>query len=172
MIRAEVTVNTHSRLGNVDPLFYGQFVESLDPPAKPIYGGVVNDEGVLREDVIDDLREMQVPVIRWGGNYGDFLHWEESIGPRENRPMRFNYQWGGHESNQFGTHEFLTLCERLNAEPYININMGTGTLQEALAWLEYCNYSGDTTYTRLRKANGRSEPWHGGFGIHFKRMVR
>lgn len=162
MIQAEVTINPNRRLGDIDPLFYGQYVESLDPPAKPIYGGVVDDEGSLREDVIGDLNEMRVPVIRWGGNYADFIHWEESIGPRENRPLRYNYQWGGYESNQFGTHEFLTLCERLRAEPYININLGTGTLQEALGWVEYCNHGGDTTYTRMRKANGRAEPWHVG----------
>ncbi len=162
MIQAEVTINPFQTLGEISPLFYGQYVESLDPPARPIYGGVCDEAGNLREDVICDLLEMKVPVIRWGGNYGDFLHWEEGIGARENRPLRYNYQWDGYESNQFGTHEFLTLCERLNSEPYININLGTGTLQEALGWLEYCNHSGDTTYTRLRKQNGRVEPWHVG----------
>ena len=162
MIQAEVTINPFRTLGELDPLLYGQYVESLDPPAKPIYGGVCDEDGNLRKDVIRDLVEMKVPVVRWGGNYGDFLHWEEGIGPRENRPLRYNYQWDGYESNQFGTHEFLTLCEQLSAAPYININLGTGTLQEALGWLEYCNHAGDTTYTRLRKKNGRTKPWHVG----------
>ena len=162
MIRAEVTINPYHTLGEIAPLFYGQYVESLDPPAKPIYGGVCDENGALREDVIRDLKEMKVPVIRWGGNYADLLHWQDSIGSRENRPVHYNYQWGGTEPNQFGTHEFLELCSRLNAAPYININLGTGSLQETLGWLEYCNYSGDTTLTRLRKKNGRTEPWHVG----------
>ena len=160
MIQAEVTLNPYRVLGDIDPLFYGQYVEALDPPAKPIYGGVCDDQGMLREDVICDLQEMKVPVIRWGGNYMDLYHWQDGIGPREARPLYYNYQWGGgYESNQFGTHEYLELCERLNAVPYINFNLGTGTLQEALGWLEYCNFAGDTTFTRLRRQNGRAEPW-------------
>jgi hypothetical protein len=156
MIRAEVTVNPYHVLGEIDPLFYGQYIESLDPPAKPIYGGVCDENGVLRQDVICDLQEMNVPVIRWGGNYMDLYHWQDGIGPREARPPYYNYQWEGYESNQFGTHEFLDLCEQLNAIPYINLNLGTGTLQEALAWVEYCNFAGDTSFTRLRRQNGRA----------------
>ncbi len=159
MASAEIRVSPARVIGEIDPRIYGQYVENLTPDDRPIYGGVVDEHGDLRPPVIDALRHMGVPMIRWGGNYNDVYRWTDGIGSKDSRPVRPNYFWGGMESNQFGTHEFLDLCDALSAQPYISINMGTGGLLEALGWLEYCNFDGDTAYTAQRKANGRETPW-------------
>lgn len=156
---ANVSIRPANVIGEIDPRIYGQYIENVEPDDRVIYGGVCDDTGQLRAPVLEALRRMQVPVVRWGGNYGDLYRWQDGIGPREQRPRRPNYFWGGEESNRFGTHEFLELCNALNAQPYININMGTGNLLEALGWLEYCNYSGNTHYTALRRQHGQAEPW-------------
>lgn len=160
-IHADLIVHPDRPHGEIDPRIYGQYIENVEPDDRVIYDGVCDENGVLNEDVIATLREMGVPSVRFGGNYNDVYRWQEGIGPRDQRPVRPNYFWGkGEENNQFGTDEFLTLCERLDAQPFISINMGTGDLLEALGWLEYCNYSGKTTLTDLRRANGRAEPWN------------
>jgi alpha-N-arabinofuranosidase len=160
MIHAEVKVNPGRILGEVDRRIYGQYIENLTPADRPIYGGVCDEAGNLYPEVIDDLRAMQVPALRWGGNYNDVYHWMDGIGPGDQRPIRPNYFWGGYEPNRFGTHEFLDLCERLETMPFININLGSGDLLEALGWLEYCNHAGDTALTRMRARNGRAQPWN------------
>ena len=104
--------------------------------------------------------ELNVTQLRWpGGNFSSNYHWKDGIGPRDKRPPRLEMAWGTVESNRFGTHEFLNYAEMLDAEPYICANLGTGTWTEAQQWVEYCNSSEDTAMTRLRKQNGRAEPW-------------
>lgn len=159
MVATEIKVSPGQVIGEVDPRIYGQYVENLTPDDRPIYGGVVDGTGELRPDVIDALRGMGVPMIRWGGNYTDVYRWMDGVGPKAARPVRPNYFWGGLESNQFGTHEFLALCQALSAQPYISVNMGTGGLLEALGWLEYCNYASGTAYSELRQANGQAAAW-------------
>ncbi len=159
MPATEINVSPARVIGEIDPRIYGQYVENLTPDDRPIYGGVVDDDGEPRPAVIDALRSMGVPMIRWGGNYNDVYRWMEGIGAKASRPIRPNYFWGGLETNRFGTHEFLSLCEALSAQPYISINMGTGSILEALGWLEYCNTPGGTAYSQLRAANGRAAPW-------------
>ena len=83
----------------------------------------------------------------------------DGIGPRDQRPPRLEMAWGTVESNRFGTHEFLQYAEMAGTQPYICANLGTGTWNEAQQWVEYCNSSEDTAMTRLRKQNGRAEPW-------------
>lgn len=98
--------------------------------------------------------------MRWpGGCFADDYHWEDGVGPREERPRRVNLWWGNEESNQFGTHEFVDFCRRVGAEPYVCVNVGSGSPLEAKSWMEYCNYDGDTHYARLRAANGAPEPF-------------
>ncbi|MGH9665498.1 MAG: alpha-N-arabinofuranosidase, partial [Bryobacteraceae bacterium] len=94
-----------------------------------------------------------------GGNFSSNYHWRDGIGPRDRRPPRLEMAWGAVESNRFGTHEFLRYTELLGTEPYICANLGTGTWVEAQQWVEYCNSAEDTAMTRLRKQNGRAEPW-------------
>ncbi len=144
---------------------YGHFAEHL---GRCIYGGIwvgedspiPNTRGI-RNDVIEALKEISVPVIRWpGGCFADTYHWKDGIGPKENRPELVNLSWGGVlEDNGFGTHEFLDFCKLIGAEPYLAINVGSGTVQEARDWIAYVN-SNKGPMADLRKKNGREEPWH------------
>jgi alpha-L-arabinofuranosidase len=133
-----------------------------------IYGGIYdpdNKNGLIteqgyRQDVIDSILELKVPVIRYpGGNFVATYRWQDGIGPRDQRPKRPELAWLGVESNQFGTDEFIEWCRIVKTEPYICLNMGTGTLEDALAWLEYCNGDRDTHYANLRRKNGHEEPY-------------
>jgi alpha-N-arabinofuranosidase len=98
---------------------------------------IPNTRGI-RNDVVEALKKIKVPVLRWpGGCFADEYHWKDGIGPREDRPSMINSWWGGvTENNHFGTHEFLDLCEMLECEPYINGNVGSGTVQELSEWVE------------------------------------
>lgn len=120
----------------------------------------LSDETGLRKDVVEALRQLSVPVVRWpGGCFADIYHWEDGVGPRTKRPVRRNWNWGGLESNQFGTDEFINWCRQIGAEPYINVNLGSGTLVEALRWIDYCNGTLESQDVLNRKANGRAEPY-------------
>jgi alpha-L-arabinofuranosidase len=145
---------------------YGQFSEHL---GHCIYQGIwvgekssiPNTKGI-RNDVIKALKEMQVPVLRWpGGCFADEYHWKNGIGPRETRPKMINTNWGGvTEDNSFGTHEFLDFCQLIGTEPYISMNIGSGTVEEASEWIEYLNSDNESPMTQLRKKNGREKPWN------------
>jgi alpha-N-arabinofuranosidase len=109
---------------------------------------------------MDAVRKLNVTVLRWpGGNFSSNYHWKDGIGPRDQRPPRLEMAWGTVESNRFGTHEFLQYTEMLGTQPYICCNLGTGSWTDAQQWVEYCNSSEDTAMTRLRKQNGRNDPW-------------
>jgi len=144
---------------------YGQFAEHL---GHGIYGGIwvgpdspiPNTRG-YRNDVLAALKHLAIPQIRWpGGCFADEYHWKDGIGPREKRPSMYNSHWGGVvENNAFGTHEFLDFCELVGAEPYVCLNVGSGTVQEAMEWVEYMTSPADSPMANLRRANGRSQPW-------------
>lgn len=165
MKKYNLNINLDNKKSVINPEIYGQFSEHL---GRCIYDGIFvgqdsdieNIDGI-RVDVIEALKAIKVPVLRWpGGCFAEEYHWRDGIGPAEDRPVRINTNWGGvPESNAFGTHEFLRLCELVGCEPYIAINLGSGTVQEAAEWIEYLTYDGDTTLTRLRAANGHPEPW-------------
>lgn len=145
---------------------YGHFAEHL---GRCIYGGIyVGEDSKIpntrgfRNDVTQALVDMQIPLLRWpGGCFADTYHWEDGIGPKADRPTIVNVHWGGvTEDNSFGTHEFLDFCELINAEAYINLNVGSGTVQEASEWVEYVTSSNVSPMTDLRKENGREDPWN------------
>ncbi len=144
---------------------YGHFAEHL---GRCIYDGIyVGDTSNIpningyRKDVVDALKEMEIPVLRWpGGCFADTYHWKDGIGPKEDRPSIVNVFWGGvTEDNSFGTHEFLDLCELLGTQAYVSLNVGSGTVQEAAEWVEYITSSNISPMTDLRKENGREDPW-------------
>lgn len=145
---------------------YGHFAEHL---GRCIYEGIwvgedspiPNTRGI-RNDVVQALRRIKVPVLRWpGGCFADEYHWKDGIGPRENRPKMVNTHWGGVvENNHFGTHEFFDLCEMIGAEPYICGNVGSGTVREMQEWIEYMTFDGESPMANLRAKNGREKPWH------------
>jgi alpha-N-arabinofuranosidase len=125
----------------IDKNIYGQFSEDL---GACIYGGlwvgpnsdIPNTKG-YRNDVLKALKDLQVPVLRWpGGCFADVYHWMDGIGPYEKRPKPVNNNYGETiEGNSFGTHEFLDLCEMIGCDPYISINVGSGTVEEMAKWL-------------------------------------
>jgi alpha-N-arabinofuranosidase len=147
---------------------YGHFAEHL---GRCIYDGIYvgdqnqnipNTDGV-RNDVIEALKKLNIPNLRWpGGCFADTYHWKLAIGPKSDRKPIENLSWGNYrEDNSFGTHEFLNLCELLGAEPYLAVNMNTGSVQEAVEWVQYVNHANGTSYlTDLREKYGRDEPWN------------
>ncbi len=156
--RAETTISRH---------IYGHFAEHL---GRCIYDGfyvgennpdIPNKEGV-RLDVIEALKALKIPNLRWpGGCFADIYHWKDGIGPKNERKHISNLSWGNiREDNSFGTHEFLNLCEWLDAEPYLAVNMNSGSVQEAMEWVQYVNHpNGSSDLTDLRAKNGREKPW-------------
>ncbi|WP_152362382.1 alpha-N-arabinofuranosidase [Microlunatus speluncae] len=149
----------------IDRHLYGHFAEHL---GRCIYGGFyvgedspIPNEGGIRLDVVAALRALNIPNLRWpGGCFADEYHWRDGIGPKADRPVMVNTHWGNvEENNHFGTHEFMALCELLGAEPYVNGNVGSGTVQEMSEWVEYLTRDGDSPAVRQRKANGRDEAW-------------
>ncbi|KAJ5731818.1 hypothetical protein N7493_003299 [Penicillium malachiteum] len=152
-------------IADIDPFLYGGFAEHM---GRCIYGGIYDpkninglvDKNGFRTDVIDAMKELQVPIVRYpGGNFTATYRWLDGVGPKEQRPKRVEVAWKGVETNHFGTDEFMKWCDLVGAEPYLALNMGTGTLEEALAWLEYCNLDTDTHYANLRKQNGHEKPY-------------
>ena len=149
----------------IAPEIYGQFSEHL---GHCIYEGIYVGEDSqipnirgLRKDVLEALKELDIPVLRWpGGCFSDEYHWKDGIGPREQRRGMVNNNWGGVvENNHFGTHEFMDLCELIGCQPYIALNVGSGTVQEAAEWIEYMTFDGDSPMAKLRAENGHPEPW-------------
>jgi alpha-N-arabinofuranosidase len=142
---------------------YGHFAEHL---GRDIYDGFWTRGGSgewhLRDDVIEALKRIRVPNLRWpGGCFADYYHWTDGIGPRDQRPTMVNTIWGGvTEDNSFGTHEYMELVERLGTEPFIVGNVGSGTVREMAEWWEYMNFPGTSPMADLRRANGREEPWN------------
>ena len=145
------------------PEIYGQFAEHL---GACIYGGlwvgpespIPNTQG-YRNDVLQALRDLKVPVMRWpGGCFADGYHWRDGIGPAKDRPTQVNNNWGGTvEDNSFGTNEFFNLCELLGCEPYLSGNVGSGSVEELAQWVEYITAE-EGPMARLRKENGREKP--------------
>jgi alpha-N-arabinofuranosidase len=144
---------------------YGHFSEHLGTCIyEGIYVGEYSDIPNIngyRTDVVEALKKLKVPVLRWpGGCFADTYHWKDGIGPKDKRPSIVNEFWGGvTEDNSFGTHEFLDFCELIGTEPYLSINVGSGTVQEAREWVEYVTSSNQSPMTDLRKKNGREKPW-------------
>ncbi len=162
--QARIKIDTERVIGQVDPLLFGNFAEHL---GRCIYRGIydegnpLSDADGFRKDVIEAVRRLDVSLLRWpGGNFASGYNWMDGIGPRDKRPVRRDDAWGAIETNRFGTDDFLRYCEKVGAEPYICINAGLGTIDEARHWVEYCNESANTHFAQLRRANGRDKPWN------------
>jgi alpha-L-arabinofuranosidase len=162
---ASITVRADSPKHPISRHLYGHFAEHL---GRCIYEGIwvgedssiANTRGI-RNDVVAALKKLNIPNLRWpGGCFADEYHWKDGIGPREKRPKLINTHWGGVvENNHFGTHEFLDLCEQLGTEPYICGNVGSGSVQEMMEWMEYLTSDADSPMANLRRQNGREQPW-------------
>jgi alpha-N-arabinofuranosidase len=161
---AKIKIDLDRKLGRVDRKIYGNFIEHL---GRCIYGGVFeegsprSDARGFRTDVLEAARALRIPILRWpGGNFVSGYHWTDGIGPLDQRPRRIELAWRGEEPNRFGTDEFMEYCRVLGTEPYICVNMGSGSMDEAQAWVEYCNGTGNTHWANLRRANGHPEPYN------------
>ncbi|MGA8263868.1 MAG: hypothetical protein WB779_05460 [Ignavibacteriaceae bacterium] len=161
-----IIINVDLGKYTISRFIYGHFAEHL---GHGIYGGIYVGENSkipntrgIRNDVVAALKEINPAVVRWpGGCFADTYHWKDGIGPKDQRPSIVNTTWGGvTEDNSFGTHEFLDFCEQIGAEPYICVNVGSGTVQEASEWVEYVNSDAKSPMTELRKKNGREKPWN------------
>ena len=166
MIQKKLNIKTAQKGATIKKEIYGHFSEHL---GRCIYNGIYvgedsdipNTRG-MRNDVVEALRDMGIPVLRWpGGCFADEYHWMNGIGPKESRVKMINTNWGGvTEDNSFGTHEFMDLCDQIGCEPYISGNVGSGTVREMSEWIEYMTSDNVSPMTDLRKKNGREKPWH------------
>jgi len=159
------TIHADQPKGEVSRRIFGQFAEHL---GTGIYGGIwVGPDSTIpnlkgyRMDVLDALRKLQVPVVRWpGGCFADEYNWREGIGPRAKRPIKVNTNWGGvAEDNAFGTHEFMDFAELLGADAYVSGNVGDAAPREMAEWVEYMTSPVGSTLAKEREANGRKSPW-------------
>ena len=162
-----IVLNADKGKDTINKNIYGHFAEHL---GHCIYGGfyigdsnktIPHKDGV-RLDVIDALKKLKVPVLRWpGGCFADTYHWKDGVGPKKERPSMLNVWWGNvKEDNSFGTNEFLNMCELLGAEPYLSGNVGSGTPQELSDWIKYTTHpNGSSPMTDYRQKNGRPNPW-------------
>jgi alpha-L-arabinofuranosidase len=157
-----IRIDVGRRVGTIDRRIFGQFIEHL---GRCVYGGIYDEGSPLadargfRRDVLEAARPLRFPVLRWpGGNFVSGYHWRDGVGPKDGRPRRSELAWYAEESNRFGTDEFIAYCRELGTEPIICVNMGSGTMDEAQAWVEYCNGTGDTSWANLRRAHGHPEP--------------
>ncbi len=160
-----IIINADLGTQKISRHIYGHFAEHL---GRCVYDGmwvgedspIPNTRG-FRNDVVAALKNLNIPNLRWpGGCFADTYHWMDGIGPKANRPSMINVHWGGTtENNHVGTHEFLDLCEQLGTMPYIAGNVGSGTVKEMSQWLEYITMAGESPMAKLRRQNGRQDPW-------------
>lgn len=162
-MKAAVTAHAKFSIAEIDPRLYGSFIEHL---GRAVYTGIYEpdhataDENGMRQDVINLVKELQVPIVRYpGGNFVSAYNWEDGIGPREERPVRLDLAWHTSESNQVGIHEFADWCKSVGTEMMLAVNLGSRGLDEARNFLEYVNHEGGSTWSDKRRANGREEPF-------------
>jgi alpha-N-arabinofuranosidase len=161
-LAATLIVDRERGTRRYDPMIFGHFIEHFHTQ---VYGGLfwpghaLSDDRGFRRDVIDAMRELKVPVMRWpGGNFVSDYHWYDAVGPQ--RQASFNMAWQVPEPNSFGTDEFIAWCREVGCEPYICTNGGNGGQQEMSDWVEYCNGGLSTRHAERRRANGQADP-HG-----------
>jgi alpha-N-arabinofuranosidase len=162
---ATLTIRADKPGPKIEAAIYGQFMEHL---GRNVYEGIwVGENSAIpntrgfRNDTLAALKKLGVPVLRWpGGCFADEYHWRDGVGERSKRPQRVNTFWGGViEPNEFGTHEFFELAEMLNAQTYLAVNVGSGTVQEMSDWVEYITSPSESSLAKERRANGRDKPW-------------
>jgi len=159
---ARVLLDTSRPRADLDRHLLGSFLEHL---GRAIYGGVYEpgsplaDANGFRKDVLEEVRALGVPIVRYpGGNFVSGYHWQDGVGPKEQRPRVLDRAWNSIETNQFGTNEFMEWCRAVGAEPLVAVNLGSGTPENAAALVEYCNVAGGTRWSDLRRQHGVASP--------------
>jgi alpha-L-arabinofuranosidase len=158
-----VDVDSRRTLPALDRNVFGSFLEHL---GRAIYGGVYDPKSALadangfRKDVLDEIRRMGVPIVRYpGGNFVSGYHWLDGVGAKKDRPTVLEKAWNSAETNQFGTNEFLAWCKLAGTQPLMGLNLGTGTPEMAAALVEYLNVDKGTKWSDLRRSHGIAEPY-------------
>lgn len=161
---AVIKIDFDRKIGEIDPNIYSAFVE---PIYTIVYGTIYDptsplaDENGFRKDFMELIKELNLSTLRWpGGNYVSGYNWEDGIGPKDQRPARMELAWHQVETNQMGTDEYAKFCKLLGIENFVCINAGTGTLDDARHWVEYCNVEKGTYYSDLRRKYGQEEPYN------------
>lgn len=161
---ARIKIDVDRTIGEVNKMIYGNFVEHL---GRCVYGGIyepgsaLSDENGFRIDVMEAVKDLNVSLARYpGGNFVSNYHWLDGVGPAQERVPRLELAWARLETNQFGTNEFIKYAKAIGSEPYFAVNMGTGTIEEAQNWVEYCNVKEGPYYAELRKKHGFAEPYN------------
>jgi len=162
MEKAKIVADPEWKIGEVDPRLYGSFIEHL---GRAVYGGIYEpghptaDDMGFRTDVLDLVRELRVPIVRYpGGNFVSGYDWEDGVGPKEQRPRRLDLAWKTLETNEMGTDEFCEWARRAGTEVNMAVNLGTRGIDAARSLVEYCNHPGGSRYSDMRIANGYREP--------------
>lgn len=162
MKKAQIIVDKHFITGKIDRRIYGSFIEHL---GRAVYDGIYQpdckfaDEQGFRKDTLELVKELKVPIVRYpGGNFVSGFKWEDSVGPKENRPKRVDLAWSVIETNQFGLNEFCDWAKKADADVMMAVNLGTRGILEAKELLEYCNLEGGTYFSDLRKEHGYEKP--------------
>lgn len=163
MSKTKIFADRNMKIGDIDPNIYGSFLEHL---GRAVYGGIYEpghpraDSDGFREDVIELIRELGVPLVRYpGGNFVSGYDWKDGIGPKSERKARLDLAWASVEPNEFGTDEFMKWCRKTGITPMLAFNMGTGTPKDAMELFEYCNHPAGTYYSDLRRRYASEEPY-------------
>ena len=160
----KVYVDSRRQRGAIDRNLFGSFLEHL---GRAIYEGIydpgsrLSDSNGFRKDVIAEIKDLGVPIIRYpGGNFVSGYNWLDGVGPKQDRPVVLDKAWDSLNSNQFGTNEFMAWCQAAGTLPLMGLNLGTGTTEEAAALVEYCNVDKGTRWSDLRRKHGVADPYN------------
>jgi alpha-L-arabinofuranosidase len=158
-----IYLDSRRTISPLDPNLFGSFLEHL---GRAIYEGIydpgssLSDANGFRKDVIDEVRQLGVPIIRYpGGNFVSGYNWLDGVGPKQDRPRILDKAWNTIDTNQFGTNEFMAWCKLVGAKPLMGLNLGTGTPERAAALVEYCNVEKGTKWSDLRRSHGVEQPY-------------
>ncbi len=161
---AKIYIDTRRTVAPLDRNLFGSFLEHL---GRAIYEGIydpgskLSDSNGFRKDVMDEVRQLGVPIIRYpGGNFVSGYNWLDGIGPKQDRPRVLDKAWNSLNTNQFGTDEFMAWCKAVGTNPLMGLNLGTGTPEQAAALVEYCNVAQGTKWSDLRRKHGVAEPYN------------
>ena len=160
---ARVYIDKKRSIAPIDPNLFGSFLEHL---GRAIYEGIydpgskLSDSNGFRKDVMEEIRSLGVPIIRYpGGNFVSGYNWLDGVGPKQDRPRVLDKAWNSINTNQFGTDEFMMWCKAVGTQPLMGLNLGTGTPEQAAALVEYCNVAKGTRWSELRRKNGIADPY-------------
>ncbi len=167
---ALIKVDLDRTIGAIDPNLYGSFLEPVSRGGTSrgvVYGPLYDpdsphsDENGFRTAYLQQIKDLKVSAVRWpGGNFVSGYYWQDGIGPKDQRPVTLDLSRSRKESNQMGTDEYAAFCKLVGAENFICINAGTGTIEDAARWVEYCNAPAGTHYADLRVKHGHAEPYN------------